>query len=169
MTVLFIIFGILLVACGFSCIFSPLYTFLSAEYFLVILMVVFGVVGIIKSIVSKRFGVGFVFDILSLILGIVLLVFPDTLLFAENVKLIVAAIWIIMMGIVTIIDSIRITKPLGGGMWILQLIFGILALLVGVYSFFNPLLLAISFGVMIGIYFIETGFTLMFSGALLKD
>lgn len=169
MTVLFIIFGILMIACGFSCMFTPLYTFLRMEYFIVILMLVFGIVGIIKSIAGKRFGVSFVFDILSVILGIVLLVFPGTLLFAESVSLIITAIWIMMMGIVTIFDSIKYTKPLGGGMWILQLIFGILAILLGAYSFFNPLLLAISFGIMIGIFFIETGFTLMFSGAMIKD
>lgn len=169
MTVLFIIFGLLLVACGFSCIFTPLYTFLNAEYFIVILVVAFGIVGIIKSIASKRFGIAFVFDILSLILGIVLLVFPKTFLFAEGVALMVSAIWIIVMGIVSIIDSIRVTKALGGGMWILQLIFGILAVLLGAYSFFNPMLLAVSFGIMIGIFFIETGFTMMFSGAVIRD
>lgn len=158
-----------MIACGFSCMFTPLYTFLRMEYFIVILMLVFGIVGIIKSIAGKRFGVSFVFDILSVILGIVLLVFPGTLLFAESVSLIITAIWIMMMGIVTIFDSIKYTKPLGGGMWILQLIFGILAILIGAYSFFNPLLLAISFGIMIGIFFIETGFTLMFSGAMIKD
>ena len=158
-----------MIACGFSCMFTPLYTFLRMEYFIVILMLVFGIVGIIKSIAGKRFGVSFVFDILSVILGIVLLVFPGTLLFAESVSLIITAIWIMMMGIVTIFDSIKYTKPLGGGMWILQLIFGILAILLGAYSFFNPLLLAISFGIMIGIFFIETGFTLMFSGAMIKD
>ena len=158
-----------MIACGFSCMFTPLYTFLRMEYFIVILMLVFGIVGIIKAIAGKRFGVSFVFDILSVILGIVLLVFPGTLLFAESVSLIITAIWIMMMGIVTIFDSIKYTKPLGGGMWILQLIFGILAILIGAYSFFNPLLLAISFGIMIGIFFIETGFTLMFSGAMIKD
>lgn len=158
-----------MIACGFSCMFTPLYTFLRMEYFIVILMLVFGIIGIIKSIAGKRFGVSFVFDILSVILGIVLLVFPGTLLFAESVSLIITAIWIMMMGIVTIFDSIKYTKPLGGGMWILQLIFGILAILIGAYSFFNPLLLAISFGFMIGIFFIETGFTLMFSGAMIKD
>lgn len=169
MTVLFVIFGILMIACGFSCIFTPLYSFLQAEYFIVILMVAFGIVGIIKSIAAKRFGVTFVFDILSLILGIVMLVFPGTLLFAESVALIMTAVWIIMMGIVTVTESVTVTKSLGGGIWVLQLIFGILAILLGAYSFFNPLLLAISFGIMVGIFFIETGFTLMFSGFVVRD
>ena len=37
MTVLMIIFGILMIVCGFSCMFTPLTTFLDAGYFIVIL------------------------------------------------------------------------------------------------------------------------------------
>ena len=85
MTVLFIILGVLLVAGGFSCIFTPLLTFMNTGYFVVILMFVFGIIGIIQAIVEKRFGVNFVFDILSVILGIVMLSFPESLLFAEGV------------------------------------------------------------------------------------
>lgn len=169
MTVLFVIFGILMVACGFSCIFTPLLTFMQTGYFIVILIVAFGIVGIIKAIVEKRFGVNFVFDILSVLLGIAMISFPESLLFTEGVMLIMTAIWFVLMGIVTIVDSITITRKFGTGIWILQLIFGILAVLVGGYSFFQPMLMAVSLGVLIGIFFIETGFTLMFSGFVVKD
>ena len=169
MTVLFVIFGILMVACGFSCIFTPLLTFMQTGYFIVILIVAFGIVGIIKAIVEKRFGIDFVFDILSVLLGIAMISFPESLLFTEGVMLIMTAIWFVLMGIVTIVDSITITRKFGSGIWILQLIFGILAVLVGGYSFFQPMLMAVSLGVLIGIFFIETGFTLMFSGFVVKD
>lgn len=169
MTVLFVIFGILMVACGFSCIFTPLLTFMQTGYFIVILIVAFGIVGIIKAIVEKRFGINFVFDILSVLLGIAMISFPESLLFTEGVMLIMTAIWFVLMGIVTIVDSITITRKFGSGIWILQLIFGILAVLVGGYSFFQPMLMAVSLGVLIGIFFIETGFTLMFSGFVVKD
>ena len=169
MTVLFIILGLLLVAGGFSCMFTPLLTFMSAGYFVVILMFVSGIVGIIKSIVEKRFGVNFVFSILSVLLGIVMMSFPGSLLFAEGVMLILTAIWYVLMGIVTIISAVTVTKTLGSGIWILQLIFGILGVLVGCYTFFNPILLAISQGILIGIFFIETGFTLMFSSVVTKE
>lgn len=169
MTVLFVIFGILMVACGFSCIFTPLLTFMQTGYFIVILIVAFGIVGIIKAIVEKRFGINFVFDILSVLLGIAMISFPESLLFTEGVMLIMTAIWFVLMGIVTIVDSITITRKFGSGIWILQLIFGILAVLVGGYSFFQPMLMAVSLGVLIGIFFIETGFTLMFSGFVVRD
>ena len=169
MTVLFIILGILLVAGGFSCIFTPLLTFMNTGYFVVILMFVFGIIGIIKAIVEKRFGVSFVFDILSVILGIVMLSFPESLLFAEGVMLIMTAVWFILMGIITIVNAVSVTKAISGGLWILQLIFGILAVLIGVGSFFEPLRMAVTLGVLVGIFFIETGFTLMFSGFAAKD
>lgn len=169
MTVLFIILGILLIAGGFSCIFTPLLTFMNTGYFVVILMFVFGIIGIIKAIVDKRFGVNFVFDILSVILGIVMLSFPESLLFAESVMLIMTSVWFVLMGIVTIINSVTITRAAGSGIWVLQLIFGILAVLIGVGSFFEPLRMAVTLGVLVGIFFIETGFTLMFSGVAAKD
>ena len=169
MTVLFIVLGILLVLGGFSCIFTPVLTFMNIGYFVVILITIFGIVDIVKSIVEKRFGISFVFSILSVLLGIAMISFPESLLLAEGVMLIVTAVWFVLMGIVTIISSVTTTKATGSKIWIPQLIFGILAVLVGVYSFFNPMLLAISFGVLIGIFFIETGFTLMFSGTIARD
>lgn len=169
MTVLFIILGILLVAGGFSCIFTPLLTFMQTGYFVVILILAFGVIGIIKAIVEKRFGVNFVFSILSVILGIVMLAFPGSLLLAEGVMLIMTAIWFVLMGIVTIINAVTVTKATGSKIWILQLILGILAILIGIYSFFQPMLMALSLGTLVGIFFIETGFTLMFSGFVVRD
>ena len=94
-----------------------------------------------------------------------MLAFPGTLLFAEGVMLIMTAIWFVMMGIVTIINSVSIKKATDSGIWILPLIFGILNILIGCYSFFHPMVMAISLGILIGIYFIETGFTLIFSSA----
>ncbi len=168
MTVLFVILGILLVAGGFSCIFTPLLTFLDAGYFVVILMIAFGVAGIINAIAEKRFRVNFVFSILSVLLGILMLALPQSLILAESVMLIMTAVWFVLMGIVTIIEAVSVTRTTGSKIWILQLIFGILAVLVGGYSFFQPVLMAVSLGVLIGIFFIETGFTLMFTGIALR-
>ncbi len=169
MTVLFIILGILLIVGGFSCIFTPLATWWSVGYFVVVLMFVSGIIGIIRSIVAKKFGGNFVFSILSLVLGGVMLASPEGLLLTKEVLLLMTAIWFAMMGIVTIIDAVSTTKKTGSKIWILQLIFGILAVLIGCYSFFYPMLLAVTEGIMIGVFFIETGFTLMFSGIALRD
>ncbi len=169
MTVLFTILGILLVAGGVSCIVTPLLTFMSVGYFVVILMVVFGIVGLIRAIVEKRFGINFVFSILSVLLGVIMLAFPNSLLFAESVLLIIAAIWFVVMGIVSIINAVSLIKMHGSKIWILQLIFGILAILIGIYSIFQPMLMAVSLGVLVGIYFIEAGFTMIFGGIIAAE
>lgn len=169
MTVLFIILGILMIAAGFSCFFTPLLTFMNTGYFFVILVAVYGVLGIIRAIRYKKFGVEFVFSILSILLGIAMLVFPYTLYFAESVYLIMTAIWFMLMGIVTIVTSFTVTKKTGSKIWILQLIFGILGLLLGCYAIFHPMVLAISVGMLIGIFFIDTGFTLMFGAVAIDD
>ena len=48
MSVLSIVFGILLVICGFACMFTPLATFLSTGYYLLILLLVYGIFGIVR-------------------------------------------------------------------------------------------------------------------------
>ncbi len=162
MTVLLFILGFILVSSGFSYIFTPLSTAIAAGYFVVILMFVFGIVGIIKAIVNKKFGVDFAFSIISVILGIIMLSFPGSLLFAESVMLYISAAWIIMLGIVNIYTAM-IVKKSGSKIWIAELIFGILTILIGIFSFVYPLFMAIWIGVMVGIFFIDTGITLIVS------
>ena len=158
MTVLFIILGVLMVMCGFSCMFTPLLTYINTEYIIAILVMVFGIFGIIKGISAKRFGPGFVFSIISAIFGILVVCLPNML-----------AAWIVLEGIVTIITSVAVSRLAGGGMWILQLIIGILAVIIGGYTFVHPLVLVVSIGILIGIFFVETGITMIVSAAAAKE
>ncbi len=166
MTALFIILGILLIAGGISCMCTPLLTFMNVGYFVVILIVVYGILGIISAIRYKRYGVGFVFSILSIIFGLCVLFIPQLMLFTDTIMVYMTAAWFVLFGIVTIINSVTITRLTGSGIWILQLILGILGILIGCYSFFHPMLMAVSLGVLMGIFFIETGITLIVSGCV---
>ena len=51
-------------------------------------------------------------------------------------------------------------------MWILHLIIGILGVLIGIYSFFHPMILGLSLawvlGLLVGVIFIQTGLSMMF-------
>ena len=161
--------GALLVAGGFSCIFTPLLTFMETGYFIVIMTAVFGIIGLIKSIRERRFGINFVFSVLSVLMDIIMILFPEPLLFAQSVMLIITAAWFVLLGVIIIINALSVTKRTGTKMWIFQLIYGIITVLIGGYSFFHPVLMAVSLGVLIGIFFIETGFALMFIGAASKD
>ena len=121
MTVLFVILGILMILCGVSCMFTPLSTFISTGYFIVILMAVFGITGLVWSITKKKYGTTFIFSILSIILSIVLLFFPNLMLLADGVLVYLTAAWFVIQGIVSIVTSVTFTRVLGSGMWVLQL------------------------------------------------
>ena len=168
MTVLFIIFGVLLIMSGFSFLFTPLLTFLSYGIFIIILVLIYGILGIINAIRFKRFGLDFVFSIISVIFGIAAMFYPDLSMVTDVVIVYATAIWFVLMGIVQMVTSIRITKKLGSGVWVLQLIFGILAIVIGVMSCIRPLIMAASIGVFISIFFIETGFNMIFTGIAAK-
>ena len=169
MTILFIILGIMMIISGFVFMATPLVTFLNVGYFIAVMALVYGIAGIIRSISHKTCGLPFVFDILSVIFGIIVLCYPQLIIVVDGVNLVMAAIWFILMGIVSIISAIRLTKPAGSKLWILQLIFGILGILIGIMSFYHPLALVISIGIMIGIYFIEAGVTMIIAGAAVAE
>lgn len=163
MTALCIIFGIILIIGGFCCMFTPLTTFINVEYFIVIFVTVFGIIGFIKGLVEKRFGANFIFSILSMIFGIIVLCFPGLMIFTDGILLYMVAAWFILQGILSVFTAVTVTRTAGSKLWVLQLIFGILGILLGCYSFLRPMVIAISLGILIGIYFIETGFTLLFA------
>jgi len=161
MKVFSIVFGVLIAICGLSCMFTPLITFLEAGYFLVILLFVYGTVGIIRSVSNKTYGLDFVFDILSIILGIVILVVPGLKLMTDGMLIYLMAFWFMLQGVINIFQAFsqkKVTKGLG---WVWTLTLGILGLLVGIYSVVHPMLLALTFGILVGVYFIESGISMI--------
>ena len=169
MTVLFIILGILMIISGISFMATPLITFISSGYVIAIMALVYGITGIIRAITRKEYGLIFVFDILSALLGILVLFIPQLTLLIDSANLVIFAIWFIVMGVISIINAVTVTKATGSGLWVLQLIFGILGILLGIFSFSQPLVSALTIGIMIGIYFIEVGITMIITGAAAKQ
>ncbi len=166
MRVLSIIFGILMVIFGILCICTPLITALDLTVFVFILAAAYGVVGIIDGIANKYYGIGFVFSIISFIFAIAMLFIPNMFVLANSVIFSILACWIAIMGIVTVVSAIQVKSVTDSKMWILQLIFGILGIGLGIYAFLHPMLFGLTIawiiGVLIGILFIETGFSVMF-------
>ena len=151
--------------CGVSCMFTPLTTFMDTGYFIVIVVAVYGVIGIVQGIMNKKFGAGFVFSILSVIFGATVMFFPKLMLLADGILIYLTAAWFVLQGIVSVIAAVQFKKAGVSKLWILQLIFGIIGILLGTYSFFHPALVAVSLGFLIGFYFVETGFAMIFGAA----
>ena len=56
MTALIVIFGVLLIIAGVALIATPLMTFMSAGYFIIILFFLWGIYGLVRGIREKRYG-----------------------------------------------------------------------------------------------------------------
>ena len=151
-----------MVLCGGSCLFTPLRTFLASGYALMVLLLVYGIAGIVKSIASKEYGVNFAFSIISVIAGLVMVFLPGLPLMADGMLIYIMAVWFILQGIMSIVLSVKLKGANGGKKWIWGLVLGILGIILGLYSLFHPILLALTTGILIGVYFIVSGINMIF-------
>ena len=159
MTALIVIFGVLLIIAGVALMVTPLMTFMSAGYFIIILFFLWGIYGIVRGVREKRYGMEFFFAILSLILGIIGLIIPNAAAVTNNfILLYLAAGWFIVHGILSIVTGIQSRKEdADTSTLVLCIVLGIFELIIGIYSIAHPAMMAVALGMLIGIYFIETG------------
>ena len=169
MSVLMIILGILMVIGGIACLVTPIATTFGVMYFYMILMFVIGVVLLIKSIAYKRFGIDFFFGILSLIAGAFIVFSPSTAFVTEAILLYIMASWLVIRGIVGIVNAFSARKAIGGGLFALALIVSILVIISGIYSFIHPLVFAGFLGILASCYFIVEGIDLIVAGCIGRD
>lgn len=162
---LIVIMGVLMILGGISMLATPLLTFLEAGYCIIILFFIWGIFGIARGISEKNYDKTFFFAILSLILGIVGLAVPGAAVMNNSVILYIAAGWFIVHGVLSIIDAIAGGNDGdGAGMRILGIALGVLEIILGIYSIAHPAVLAISLGLLIGFYFIESGVSAIIIG-----
>ncbi len=171
MTALIVIFGVLLIIAGVALMATPLMTFMSAGYFIIILFFLWGIYGLVRGIREKRYGVEFFFAILSLILGIVGLVVPNAAAMTNDyILLYLAAGWFIVHGILSIVTAIQSKKEdADTSTVVLCVVLGVLELIIGIYSFVHPAMMAVALGILIGIYFIEAGINVIVIGREVDD
>jgi uncharacterized membrane protein HdeD (DUF308 family) len=167
MSVFSIIFGILLVIGGFSCMFTPLATFLSSGYYITAMLLVYGLFGIIRFVKKQAGGLELCVSIFALLAGILALFRPGEVLVFDRMVLIFIAAWLVVQGIVSIMISVNSRNVKKG--WVWGLISGILGVLVGLYSFAHPVLTAVTAGVLIGFYFVQAGFNMIAVGCMAGD
>lgn len=172
MKVLSAILGILLVLGGISCLMTPGLTYLTLAWIIGFAMLV-NAIGDICSY-SHRHALGLADGwtlagaIISLILALFLL-FSNVMQFAVSTTLIfLAAGWMIVVGIFRIVAACKIhafRKNLPeedrGFLWLLTLILGILMVVGGIVGLIHPLVLAMTIGLLIGLYIILSGITLI--------
>ena len=159
MVILSLIFGILLMMGGISCLFHPAATFFETGYFIAILLLIYGIVGIVNVIRKQAQAIELITYILAVIIGVLAIFKPaDTLVLDAMIAYLVAA-WFVIQGAVSIYVSIK-AKPYKKG-WYWGLILGIIGVIIGIYSFFHPMVSAFTIGILVGIYLIEAGLSMI--------
>ncbi len=167
MSILNIILGILLVIGGFSCMFTPFATFLSAGYYIAILLLVYGVFGIVRFCKKESGVLDLVVSILAVVVGIVCVIRPGKTLNIDGLVLTLVAVWLLVQGLVTIIMAFTVRGEQKGWFW--GVIVGAVGILAGIYSFAHPGLEALTIGVLIGLYFVEVGFDMIVKGIAMGE
>lgn len=153
-----VVLGVLMIIGGISLMATPLISFMSAGYYIIILFFVSGIFGLARGIYEKRYDRDFFFSILSMVLGLVGLLVPGAAAMSNYVLLYMAAAWFFIHGILTIAAAIRNrNEGAGTGATVLSVALGVLELIIGVYSVAHPATLAVGLGLLIGFYFIESG------------
>ena len=165
MTVLYTVMGILTIIGGISMLATPMLTFISAGYWIVMLFFITGVIGVVRGFIEKRYDRGFFFAILSLVMGIIGLTVPGVVELNNSILLYLAACWFLLHGVLSIVNALQNGKEAGSGFKMVGILLGVLELILGVYSIAHPAVLAVSLGLLTGFYFVESGANLIFIGS----
>ena len=161
-----VIFGVLMILGGISLTATPLMTFMSAGYCIVILFFFWGLFGIFRGIREQKYDKDFFFAVLSLILGIIGVAVPGIAEMSNSILLYIAAGWFMIHGVMSVINAIRSkSEGVDTVSWVIGIILGVAELILAILSVAQPAMLAISLGLLIAFYFIESGIHMILLGA----
>ena len=166
--VLSIIIGIIMIACGFYCLFNPGLTYLSVGYVVGLSMIIDAVGRFINWREEKKAGVAdgwmLVGAILSAVLGFFVLNSAALQLGIDAFIVYYIAVWLLCYGIIVIVRAWQFRKlhknldtKMLGTHWFITLILGILLCVFGVLSMIKPLVMASTIGLFIGLGIISAG------------
>lgn len=160
------VLGVLMGLCGIALATTPILTFWETSYFFIVLLLIYGAAAISRGISKREFGGNFLFGILSIVAGLLILFVPGLKFMTSNTIIYMMAIWFLLQGGVSIAIGLRGKKKAAveTRKWLGNILIGVLCLILGVYSLIHPVALAFSVGMLIGIYFIISGINLVVLG-----
>jgi uncharacterized membrane protein HdeD (DUF308 family) len=162
-----IIVGILLTVGGVYCFAAPGATFLTLGWMIGVLLLTSGIETIAAYFLARGTG-AVVWDllcgVLTTLVAIAILTNGYAQLFTDRVLIFVFAFWMTASGVFRVAAALRL-KALGVGAWVWTLIFGILSVLLGLYSFAHPVLTAFTIGFLIGLWMLTHGLNMVAFGA----
>ncbi len=166
-----IVIGILFIISGIYAMLTPGATFLSLAWVIGIMLMVSGITHIISYIADRKDNEHTIWylinGIFSLLIGII--VISNGLLYfvTEFILIYIFAGWITVSGLIQF--RVAFLQKKQEQKWILIFITAIITIIIGITSFFNPVLLALSIGILIGVWMMIAGINLItFSSSIKK-
>lgn len=151
--------GIILIILGFVAILSPIYTTIAIALLLGIVLLVGGIIYMIFAWAAERRALTFLSGLLFLIIGILLLAFPEGGLVAISVLF---TAFLIVDGIFRLLAGIMM-RPESGWGWMIFI--GLLGILLGALIIAGPQYSAAwVLGFIVGLYVFITGWYVLFRG-----
>ena len=164
MGVLTIILGILLMVGGIACIFTPFATFLAAGYIIGIMLFIFGIFALVRAIQTKAGALAYITSVLAIVVGFLAIFRPGGTLVIDGLILVFVAIWFLFQGVTTIVISIRNRHEISS--WGLGLASGIFGVVAGIICIIFPQVEMFAVGILIGIFLLEVGLSLITVGSV---
>ncbi len=170
MLILSIILGVLQIIGGVCMFFVPISTFGVSGYFIIGLFYIYGIFGVVRAIHEKRYRKEFAFALLSLVLGVLGMVIPGVAIMNNFIILYMIAGWLFVRAILSFVNAYTFWKSGIGGTNVIamSILLGVLDLICAIISLRDPLALAAVLGILIGVYFIETGINTIVTGITLN-
>lgn len=170
--ILDIILGVLVVALGIWCVMTPVETFGTIGWIAGFAMLFEGIGKVIAYFECKKEGTQDTFmlvgGILSALLGVVLLASMGMRWAYDLFIAYIVACWVIVAGVTNIVRSFGLRDArynagnlVVGGSWGWVLALGILLVILGIWGFFNPLMVMVALGWQIGFAVIAGGVNLI--------
>ena len=166
MGIISVIIGVLLAIFGISVIFTPMTNFLALGTLVAIVLLVWGIVTLVRAVSIKKYDLIFGLSIIAIILGFLLLLSPATTFATDMLILYLVAVFAVVRGIIAIVMGARTVK-INKGKAVAEIIIGILAIIIGIICFANPLFEAAVIGYLVAIFFIYAGFDMICVGAFI--
>ncbi len=166
MVIILIIFGVLMILGGISCIFTPVATFSALGWLAALAIIVTGISSIFRYAAGRdgRSIWELIGGILGTVLGAFLLFRPKGKYLTNTVIAYAAALWLVVTGICGIMEGWnmrKVNRDLPSSMrtssWLLVLLLGVITAAIGVACFFRPIITAVSVGLLIGVSIMITG------------
>ena len=166
LTILYTVMGILTIIGGISMLATPLLTYLGTGPCIIMLFFINSIAGIIKGITESKYDKHFFLSLFSLLLGIIASLIPGLADMSNSILLYMAAGWFCIHGVFAIINAIANRNNDAGGIGVvIGIALGVLEIILGIYSIAHPAVLAVSLGLLIGLYFIESGISMILIGS----